>query len=109
MKAEDIISKIESMNNSERLRTLNRLSEEYFGGKRPVEEKEILNRYMLIKMINELPLEKLPKAWDVFEQLIPQEDEELTDYEIEAIEEGRKQLKRGETVSLKDLIRELDI
>lgn len=38
MKAEDIISKIESMNNSERLRTLNRLSEEYFGGKRNIEQ-----------------------------------------------------------------------
>jgi hypothetical protein len=68
-----------------------------------VEEKKI--REKLHEMIDNAPREKLIK---LFISMIPDEDEELTEEELRSIEEGKKQIERGETISLDKLIEDLE-
>jgi len=56
-----------------------------------VEALEI-NKDMLHKLIDSIPKEKLPKAYDLFIRVLDEEDEALTKEELAEIEQAMKDL-----------------
>ena len=70
-----------------------------------IEEK----REQLKQLINKLDSDKVKKYYDqIVIDLIPEEDEEITEEEWKEIEEARERMNNGEFVTLEDLLKELD-
>lgn len=66
-----------------------------------------INKDMLHKIIESIPNEKLPKAYDLFIELLEEEDEKLTEEELAEIAQAMKELENGESYAFDEVFTEL--
>lgn len=58
------------------------------------------------KFIDSLPETKLPKLYDLFINIIDEEDEELTEEDRAELKQARKDLENGETFSFEEVFKD---
>lgn len=74
-----------------------------------------VNKKYLAELINKLPDKDIHLVADLVKRLIshpddyhiPYDDEELTDDDIKAIQQGRKEFQEGKTIKFEDILHEL--
>jgi hypothetical protein len=74
-----------------------------------------VNKKDLAELINKLPDKDIHLVADLVKRLIspsddyhiPYDDEELTDDDIKAIQQGRKEFQEGKTIKFEDILHEL--
>lgn len=68
-----------------------------------------LRREAIKKWIDSVSDENLREIEKIIFNMIPQDDEPLTEEEVEAIENGKKEFENGELVGWEEALRELDL
>ncbi|MDC3413689.1 hypothetical protein [Terrihalobacillus insolitus] len=66
-----------------------------------------INKDMLHKLIDSIPNEKLPKAYELFIDLLDEDDEKLTEDELAEIDQAIDDLKNSETYSFEEVFKDL--
>lgn len=67
-----------------------------------------MKREVIKRFIETVPEEKLSEFEKLILEMIPEDDEPLTDEEIADIRRARKEFEEGRTVSLDTLLKELE-
>lgn len=67
-----------------------------------------MKREVIKRFIETVPAEKLSEFEKLIREMIPEDDEPLTDEEIADIRRARKEFEEGRTVSLDTLLKELE-
>ncbi|MEW9677181.1 hypothetical protein ABRT01_13500 [Lentibacillus sp. L22] len=67
-----------------------------------------MKREVIKRFIETVPAEKLSEFEKLILEMIPEDDEPLTDEEIADIRRARKEFEEGRTVSLDTLLKELE-